>query len=637
MKFIHPAYRSIVMVLLLWWALLACGLETEARGQELESAEPTASETPADSLPQNTAAEEDPFRFDPGNEIRVFYPGMDRADRIFSDTVFGPEFLQYDPARRNVDIGHLHGGYVGSSIFPTYFRYQRHMGFEVGHRAYDLYKLDLDTLPYYESDVAYSDVMYAQGGSQVETQTEANFGTQFQNQYISVNYRRINNTGVFNNQRAVHTALSLGYLYQSEKALLNVKFGSNVIQDRFNNGVETDTLFGADLAGIGSNIPVISEESQGRHQQRRYLVNYQRQVKAGQFMDSWALELEYDQSYIKFFDESPDSVFYSPFYIDSRGLRQSIRWSTWQGRLEFSKQSSGVLRYTAGMELGRINVRQEPIQYNIWQWRGYGNLDLILSKNLNLSAKTELGTQNNNPEYTLEARLKAGNDLISLEGVYASSSLVADLVERQLYLRGNQLYNTASSNIFHNQIGGVLSLDRFGFKTELYFQNIENFRFWQRGDLAPNITNLNLLQFKAQHKWQWKSLVNNNVFAYQATDSDQLPVPEWQGRHSLFLDTRILNRTMHIRSGLELRYYLNYTAPQYQAFYGTFFVIQDAPFDTSPYLLDYFFAFDVQSFHVLLRFENLNSFIRPTRFYTLYRHPSNSFNFRLSLRWRIPG
>jgi len=110
MKFIHPAYRSIVMVLLLWWALLACGLETEARGQELESAEPTASETPADSLPQNTAAEEDPFRFDPGNEIRVFYPGMDRADRIFSDTVFGPEFLQYDPARRNVDIGHLHVG-----------------------------------------------------------------------------------------------------------------------------------------------------------------------------------------------------------------------------------------------------------------------------------------------------------------------------------------------------------------------------------------------------------------------------------------------------------------------------------------------------------------------------------------------
>lgn|GEM_PF-1088689 len=622
---------------LLWVFLCLSGLYVQGQVPD-RPADPDDDNQPAvDSLDERRPEPEDPFRFDPGNQIRVFYPGTDRPDYTFIDTVFGPEFLQYDPARRNVDIGHLHGGYVGSAIFPTYFNYQREMGFEVGHRAYDLYKLNLDTLPYYESDVAYSDVMYAQGASQVETQTEANFGTQFKNQYISVNYRRINNTGPFNNQRAVHTALSMGYLYQTGKSTLNVKFGSNVIQDRFNNGIQTDTLFGDGLAAIGSNIPVISQETQGRHQERRYMITYDRAVSNWAFMDRWQAEAELDNSYIKVFDEAPDSAFYSPFYIDDRGLRQFISWSKWKGRFQFSKQSSGLLRYTAGLRAHRVRVEQEPIETSFWEWGAYGRLQLELSEKLNLLAKTELGAQDNRPEYFIEGRLKAGGELLSLSALYSSSSLVPDLVEQQMYLRNELLYGGSISNVFHNQLGGDIASEKLGISAELYFHNIENFRFWRQGDIAPRRTNLSLLQFKVKQNWAWRGLVNENVFAYQITDSDLLPVPEWQGRHNLFIDTRILGQTLHIRTGLELRYYLNYTAPQFQPFYGSFFVVNDAPFDSFPFLLDYFFAFDVQSFHVLLRLENLNSFINPTRFYTLNRHPSNSFGFRLALRWRIPG
>lgn len=629
-------FRQIGLRCAFLW-LLWCLSALHLQAQVPDRPDVPENEPSVDSLDERGPEPKDPFRFDPGNQIRVFYPGMDRPDYTFCDTVFGPEFLQYDPARRNVDIGHLHGGYVGSAIFPTYFDYQREMGFEVGHRAYDLYKLNLDTLPYYESDVAYSDVMYAQGASQVETQTEANFGTQFKNQYISVNYRRINNTGPFNNQRAVHTALSMGYLYQTEKSTLNVKFGSNVIQDRFNNGIQTDSLFGAGLAAIGSNIPVISEESQGRHQQRRYMATYDRAVSNWGFMDRWQAEAELENSYVKIFDEAPDSAFYSPFYIDDRGLRQFVRWSKWKGQFQFSKQSSGLLTYTAGIRAHRVKLEQEPVETNFWEWRAYGRLQLELSQKLRLLANTELGAQDNRPEYLIKGRLKAGGEALSLSALYSSSSLVPDLVEQQMYLRNELLYQGSISNVFHNQLGGDITSEKLGISAELFFHNIENFRFWQQGDLAPNRTNLSLLQFKVKQNWRWKSIVNENVFAYQITDSDKLPVPEWQGRHNLFVDTRILGRTLHIRTGLELRYYLNYTAPQFQAFYGRFFVVNDAPFDSFPFLLDYFFAFDVQSFHVLLRLENLDSFINPTRFYTLYRHPSNSFGFRLSLRWRIPG
>jgi len=590
-----------------------------------------------DSLSKGKNETEDIYRFDPGKTVRVFYPGMDRPDNTFKDTVFGPEFLQYDPARRNVDIGHLHGGYVGSAILPTYYNYERGMGFEVGHRAYDLYKLDLDTLPYYDSKVAYSDVMYAQGASQAETQTQANFGTQFTNQYISINYRRINNTGDLNNQRSVHTALSMGYLYETENHLLNVKFGSNVIQDKFNNGIQTDSLFGENLAGVGSNIPVISEESQARHQQRKFIARYDRKISNLTFIDRWSARGELENSYIKIFDESPDSAFYTPFYTDERGLRQFIGWSKWKAQFQFSKQSSTVLRYTAGIRTHRITVEQEPVEFSFWEWQGYGRIKLLLSEKLKLDARAEFGVQDNQPEFLLATKLKAGGELLSLTGIYEASSLVPDLVERQLYLQNDELFSVSTTNVLHNKIGGNISSEKAGISAELFFHNIENFRYWKLGDLIPNRDNLSLLQGKIKQKWKWKALRNENVFAFQFTDQDQLPLPTWQGRHTLYLDTKILGRTMHIRTGLEGRYYLNYTAPQYQPFYGSFFVIKEDLFDSFPYLVDYFLAFDVQSFHFLLRLENLNSFIDETRFYGIARQPSKPFSFRVSIRWRIPG
>ena len=625
--------RTILQKSLLWMAFVLIAASTALAQVPEEPIEEPA----LDSLNEGRNETEDRYRFDPGKTVRVFYPGMDRADYTFKDTVFGPEFLQYDPARRNVDIGHLHGGYVGSAILPTYYNYEREMGFEAGHRAYDLYKLDLDTLPYYDSEVAYSDVMYAQGGTQAETQTQANFGTQFTNQYISINYRRINNTGELNNQRSVHTALSMGYLYETKKHLLNVKFGSNVIQDKFNNGIRTDSLFGENLAGIGSNIPVISEKSQARHQQRRYIASYDRKVSNMAFMDRWQVRGELENSYVKIFDEAPDSAFYSPFYGDERGLRQFIGWSKWKAQFQFSKQSSSILRYTAGLRTHRIYVEQEPVEFSFWEWQGYGRIKLLLSEKLKLDARAEFGVQDNQPEFLLAGKLEAGGELLSLTGVYEASSLVPDLVERQLYLQNEELFSASLASVLHNKIGGYLSSQRLGVSAELFFHNIENFRYWQLGDLTPNRENLSLLQGKIKQKWKWKALRNENTFAFQFTDQDQLPLPTWQGRHNLYLDTKILGRTMHIRTGLEGRYYLNYTAPQYQPFYGSFFVVNEGLFDSFPYLVDYFLAFDVQSFHFLLRMENLNSFIDETRFYTIARHPSNPFNFRISIRWRIPG
>jgi len=622
---------------MLWMLIgLFCLEATNLQGQ-LPRENGEIEEVEADSLREERLETKDPFIFDPGKTIRVFYPTARKPEKTIVDTIFGPEYLQYDPARRNVDIGNLTGGYVGSPVLQTYYNMPANTGFEIGHRAYQAYKIDLDTLPFYESEVAYTDVFYAQGASQVETQTEANFGTRFGNQYISINYRRINNTGQLNSQRALHTALALGYHYAGKKSQLTIAYGSNVVQDQYNNGITTDSLFGADLASIGSNIPVFTTTAENRHQMRSYSAHFNYQPGSISFIDSWRIHTRLNNSYVKVFDNQPNPDAYGPLFIDQRGLRQFIRWSKLTNKFEFSKESSEILDYSAGLQINYVSLDQEPRTDQFFEWYAYSHLQLQFTDQLLLKANARFGAQNNQPEYQIKGEVTAGNDDFSLKGIYNSSSTVPDLVERRLYLRNDILFSAPTSNIFHNQIGGQLNIEPLNIEAEVFYHNIDNFRYWVRNQIAPNVTNLNLLQLKINHQWQWKSLVNENSIAYQLMDQSQLPLPEWQGRHSLFLNTKIFKQRMHVRTGLELRHYLNYTAPQYQPFYGSFFTVADAPFDSTPFLLDYFLAFDVQSFHVLLRLENMNSFITPTRFYTHYRHPSNPFSFRLALRWSLNG
>jgi hypothetical protein len=340
---------------------------------------------------------------------------------------------------------------------------------------------------------------------------------------------------------------------------------------------------------------------------------------------------------VKIFDTAPEAEYYGDYYIDNVGLRQYIRWKKWQNKISLSKNFKEGSSYGAGLQYNYVNLYQEPERSRFSEIYGFGFFNWDITNALGLKANGKLGLQNDIFEWQLKGALKWTTKHFDLSAKYESSSTVPDLIERKMLLRRTVLYDEGIQPILHNVIGGSIELPVLRLKAEAAIHNITNFRYWRQADIAPLITSLNFLQFRLDQHLKLGFFHLDNIIAWQLVDSDKLPVPEWQGRHQLYIDTEVFNQNMHLKTGFEGRYYLAYTPPYYQPFYGTFFVGEETPFESSPFLLDFFLGFRVQTFYFFGRVENIQTAIGAGRFYSHYNQPYSNFGFRLGARWRLNG
>lgn len=567
-------------------------------------------------------------------EVRIFYPVADKKERSLADTTFSMYHMQYDPAREGDRVGFLNASYLGSQVFRTYYMPEASPGFEVGHDIYDLYKFNIDSAAFYDARVAYTDLFYAQS-NQAKTQTEADFGTSFGDQYISLGYRRVNNTGDFQNQESIHTSLYLGYHLKKDWHDLTLLFGSNVIQDKYNGGITTDSLFSQELAGALINIPTLLTSAEARHQNRQYLAQWKLRFENIPLFNELKLYTKWSNSYVKVFDTNPQENYYEDYYIDEQGLRQFIQWKNWQNKVVLSNNLKGNNSYGAGIQYNRIQLYQEPETSSFSELFALGFLDLQIGEFIKLNADAQAGLQNDKLEWELQGQIQLETGIFDISGRYQSSSTLPDLVERKMILRHDLIYDQGLDPLITNTIGGTIKIPALDLKLSTDYHNLINYRYWMQGNIAPSFTDLNILQMKLSHHLNIGIFHLDNLLSWQILDRDRIPLPEWQGRHQLYIETQLFRSNMHIRTGLEGRYYLNYTPPYYQPFYGEFFVGEETPFGTMPYLLDYFLGFRVQTFHFLLRVEHLPMTIQNDRFYSHYKQPYSNFGFRFGVRWRL--
>lgn len=569
--------------------------------------------------------------------VKTFYPVDHKKSRILTDTAYSIYHLQYDPARRGNRVGNLNASYLGSEVFQTYYAPRFSLGFDVGHHIYDYYKVNVDTAALYKSRRAFSDLLYAQGSSQNQGQTEAKFGTHFGEQYLSVGYKRVNNTGNYQNQESIHTSLYVGYHLNEKQFDLSLIFGSNVIQDKYNGGIVTDTLYGEGLSSALLNIPILLNAAQARHQNKQYLGQWDYKFDWFPLFDQFSLYSKWSDSYVKVFDTQPNPEFYGEYYIDDVGLRQFIRWKKWENKVSLSNSFSDASSYEVGLQYNYVNLYQEPVRNKFSEIYGFGNFTWSIAKSLEIEGDAKFGLQNDIFEWEFGGDLQWTSDQVELSGTYRTSSTLPDLIEQKMFLRQERLYDAGLQPILRNTLGGSLHIPLLKLSAATHYHNITNYRFWSQGDLEPSITSFNLLQMSLNYHLQLGVFHLDNILEWQIVDRDKLPVPEWQGRHQLYLDSEIFSRNMHLKAGFEGRYYLNYTPAFYQPFYGQFFVGNETRFESVPYLLDFFAGFRVQTFYLFLRLENIPTLFGVDRFYSHYQQPYSDFGFRIGIRWRLNG
>ncbi|HHS95874.1 MAG TPA: hypothetical protein ENJ45_04725, partial [Phaeodactylibacter sp.] len=211
---------------------------------------PASTQPLRDSIPHEIDLTPDTFDF------TYFYPhNMDREYPYRDTTIEG--FQNFDPTRQQQwDYGST--GNLGSAHIPFVYQARQRSGFDIGFHQFDLYKTPYEKFAYYRIKKAFTGLHFTQGKTQQDTYTQALFARNFsEGIQLSLDFKRINHRGHYQNQKAENTSFLIGLWYHSlgQNYHAFCTFVSNTVYQQENGGIDIANLNNTNT-GSASTVPV---------------------------------------------------------------------------------------------------------------------------------------------------------------------------------------------------------------------------------------------------------------------------------------------------------------------------------------------------------------------------------------------
>ncbi|MBI5914934.1 MAG: hypothetical protein HY842_06120 [Bacteroidetes bacterium] len=179
------------------------------------------------------------------SDIYFFYADQPNQVFPFSDSLLG-NLHQYDPIRQQAyDFASL--GNLGSASRPLFFQPAWRRGFDVGLHQFDLYQLTTADVRYYKITQAYTQAGYSQGPTQGDALFNLQFSRNFANGLnLSLEHRRISNTGAYDFQKAANSAVAAGLWFHQKNGRYDGYFSyvGNAAEQENNGGAAEDLTLG---------------------------------------------------------------------------------------------------------------------------------------------------------------------------------------------------------------------------------------------------------------------------------------------------------------------------------------------------------------------------------------------------------
>ena len=118
-----------------------------------------------------------------------------------------------------------------------------------------------------------------------------------------------------------------------------------------------------------------------------------------------------------------------------------------------------------------------------------------------------------------------------------------------------------------------------------------------------------------------------------STDPDQLPVPLWASKNSLYADFPLFHGTLRAQVGVDLRYHTAYHAPFYDPATGLF--LQQDALTVGNYLWgDLFVTMQVKRASIYIKAGHVNAlWENPATYFLLPHYPGQKFGLQWGLTW----
>lgn len=551
-------------------------------------------------------------------------------------------FQQYDMARQGEFYDYIHIGDVGSAAKPLAFTPIERRGFDVGLHAYDIYQVPYNETRFFDVNKAYSKAYYSQAMAQTDLIFMATYANNFKNDQanISMDYRRISETGLYDNQFARHTNLSVNGWFQNKNKRYTGLWAwvQNVNEQQINNGVaDTSTLFNTGQFNARTAITVNTETAKTVLRSNHLIYSQYFNLLPNSNNLKLKHRSEFQNFEYKFYDISPDSdsSIYGVFQTNNVGLRNFIEYNKWEN------EATIHLDYKGSLDIGAVHslyfINQEPLDTTINNLFLIGDWDLALGEkqNYGLKLKGHFGLLDNRADYLLQGDLFFGFGKKDIKFKLSASSrgYQPTLQQYQVYVSQEKIWQNDFQKTIENRVSGRYDwTENFSLQGNYFLiSNLvyaDTLAFPKQSDTITNIgqlmmrLNLNFGQFH----------IDNSV-VLQQTDNSILRFPTLATKHSVYFEGNIFKKALFGRVGLDLRFNSAYYFDNFQPITGQFYQQNDWEMSMLP-IVDAFISFQVKSFRGFVKLENVYNLIDANQVYfSAPNYPMRDWTFRFGVSW----
>ncbi|MBR9921393.1 MAG: putative porin [Bacteroidetes bacterium] len=591
------------------------------------------------------------------------FPGDPGKYYPIQDTMLGDYFSQYDPIRGpGRDMFNL--GNLGTPHRNLYYEAPDFRGVTLGIDHYDAYRLSPNSMRFYRVQQAYSRMDFSQGSDQEETLFGAEFGRNFEDGIsASINFRRHNNQGHYNHQRAIDSRFGIGLWYQSPKGRYESFFtytsSSETIQE--NGGITNELRDENGLLVDGVAVPIRTSDLMARYDQshfsyHQYFSLFPTRDSTGKIKPTafgLAHNIQYISQGLKMYDESISESeidnLYGPLVTDSRGLRNFARINTIRNAVDIflirrrpadDPEAPPVRKsfLKAGILYDLHTVNQEPLKDNLNNLFLRGTLDLTPGPGFQAKAYAHLGFLSNIGDFRLQGTIATGlKEWFVLEGEAMLQQRSPTLTEERLFISQQAVWDESSNFKKHTEtrFAGGLFLPKTNTRASVAWNLTDGYIYYDSLSFPKQLDNaLNVLQFQVdQHVKVWKLHLDNQVIL-QTGVNNELRLPGFYSKHSFYFQGFLFREAMFSRIGTDLRLIGPHTSLSYHPLTGKFIIKDGQELDWQP-LLDAFVTFKVEKFRFFFRFENILAGLNQSYYYLIDEYPIRPFGIRFGLSWQF--
>lgn len=555
--------------------------------------------------------------------------------------------------RYPIPATNIHLGNMGTASRSLLFSPSLQAGWDNGFHAFDIYKMKLEKVRFFNTTRPYSELNYmlaSRAEQMIELVHTQNINP---NWNFLLQYRLINAPGFFKNQKTNHNS----YLFTSWFQTVNRRYNAyivllaNRVQAGENGGIQDTTNFIDNTTTYKDrfNIPTkvggdpvygtnfFSTDVGTGNRYTEFTVLFRQQYDFGQkdslVTDSTIIPLfyprlrfehtiQYSSSKYNYRDFVGDSAYYSNNYdITFPGPRDTIivqdKWKEMINDFSIytypdAKNLHQFFKVGAAIQnLSLKNSKDNNNFYNVFGHAEYRNRTRNQKWDILASGKLYF-TGLNAGDYQAAARLqrsvgkKTGYIQLGFENVNRTPSFVFD-DRSQFYLSSVpsdfKKENTThlSATLFQPSLQLQLSGHYYLMTNYTYFTDF--YKPQQEGTLF-NVVQVALQKtLKLGGGWRWHA----DVYFQQVVGSGPVNLPTVYTRNRLGYEGKLGFKNLDIAFGAEVRYHTPYYADNYSPVTGQFFYQDSVKINNPMPELSGYMNFRIKSFKFYLRAENLNS------------------------------